>query len=131
MGFEDSTGASGGADAETTTGAAGSSVGVGVASETSGSVYAISQAQIFNASLDIPSAFLRSARPLRLFAASVRSCSRSFSRCSFSRWLLAAAPRGFCLGADAFVLSSSDSITGELLGDLELVRCRLTSGLVL
>lgn len=33
----------------------------------------------------IPSAFLRSARPLRLLAASVRSCSRSFSLCSFSR----------------------------------------------
>ena len=29
------------------------------------------------------------------------------------------------------MLSSSDSITGELLGDLELVRCRLISGLVL
>lgn len=68
----------------------------------------------------VPSPFLRSARPLRLLAASARS--RSLSRISFSRWLLAAAPRGFCFGADADGSSSSDSITGELLGDLELVR---------
>lgn len=75
----------------------------------------------------IPSPFRRSARPFRLLAASARSRSRSLSRCSFSRWLRAAAPRGFCLGAAFLELSSSDSKTGEPLGDLDPVRCRLTS----
>ena len=79
----------------------------------------------------LPSAFLRSARPFRRLAASVLSRSRSLSRNSFSRWLRAAAPRGFCLVIAGFVESSSDSRTGDPLGDLELVRCRLTSGLTL
>lgn len=80
---------------------------------------------------NIPSPFLRSARPLRRLAASLRSFSFSFSRCSFWCWLRAAAPRGFCRGADARVLSSSDSSTGEPLGDREPVRWRLISGLIL
>jgi hypothetical protein len=80
---------------------------------------------------NIPSTFLLSARPFRRLAASVRSFSLSFSRSSFWCWLRAAAPRGFCLGADARVLSSSDSSTGEPLGEREPVRWRLISGLVL
>lgn len=86
-GFNVSMGASGGADAEADaeTGITGSSVGVGVASETSGSSLLSVRQNTCTHDLNIPSAFLRSARPLRLLAASLRSCSRSFSRCSFSR----------------------------------------------
>jgi hypothetical protein len=125
-------GTSGGAISETTGGMMGSSlgVGVGVGSRASFSVRCqLVLEAVWAAS--IPSPFLRSARPFRLFAASLRSLSRSFSRCSFWCWLRAAAPRGFCFGAEALVLSSSDSTTGEALGERELVRCRLTSDLIL
>lgn len=124
---------SGGTDSEAEGGmVGGSSVGVGVDSGSRPASSSRGQSEfVCCPNVNVPSAFRRSARPFRLFAASERSCSRSFSRCSFSRWLLAAAPRGFCFGAEALVLSSSDSITGELLGDRELVRCLLTSSLVL
>jgi hypothetical protein len=80
-----SIGASGGAEAETTAGTTGSSVGVGVVSDTSGSGSCQPSTSPTIRIVGLPSAFLRSARPFRLLAASVRSCSRSFSRCSFSR----------------------------------------------
>jgi hypothetical protein len=131
-GLRSEVGTSGGAGSETVGAMAGSVLGIGsgVGSRASFSVRCqLVLEAVWAAS--VPSPFLRSARPLRLFAASLRSLSRSFSRCSFWCWLRAAAPRGFCLGAEALVLSSSDSRTGEPLGEREPVRCRLISDLIL
>lgn len=79
----------------------------------------------------LPSPRLRSARLLRLFAASARS--RSLSLSSLSRWLRAAAPRGACFPP---LFSPSESPAWDSASDLsddrsDAVRCRLASLLAL